>query len=323
MAPEGQYVTAADGSRIWREDRAAAEARKAQFIHIETLKEQRKTLQNDLKEQQKIYLENINTINNYEKLTAAIADGNAKDIREATSLMEANFITAENGTKEMLRQQVTDMEKHYDELRKAVAEGAPGVSQEMVNGAYTAYMHAKAEYEKCGESLGENITDSVALGIKSKFDTLAGAAKGAIEGVFGIFNKTAEIHSPSKRGLRIGGNIGGSVGLGIIGQKDKVTKQAEDVTEAALNAFGKSSKAFSFGFAKPGTGLFAQSNNISAYSYNTQLGAILGKLDAVCKTIENNAQKEIRMDTGALVGATVSEMDRQLGRVVSQRKRGV
>ena len=43
-----------------------------------------------------------------------------------------SFITAESGTKESLEKQVAHMKKNYEELKKAVEDGAPGVTKESV-----------------------------------------------------------------------------------------------------------------------------------------------------------------------------------------------
>lgn len=116
------------------------------ILKLEQTKANQKT-----KDAQDVYLGYVNTIKNYEGVTSAIAEGDTKKINDALNRMVNNFITAENGTKESLEQQVADMKDNYNSLKTAVDEGAPGVTQTMVDNAKSMVDSAVEELDKFKE----------------------------------------------------------------------------------------------------------------------------------------------------------------------------
>lgn len=134
-----------------------------------------------VEDSEEAYLGYINTISNYEGLSAAIISGDADAIDSAMTAIQNSLITAENGTKESLEKQVKDAEKNYKDIKKAAADGMAGVSKETVNQAAKMVERSKQELEKfnstfnnsfkeletqCKES-GVKIPESVAEGINS------------------------------------------------------------------------------------------------------------------------------------------------------------
>lgn len=115
---------------------------------VKNMEVQLQTSYKKYQDAQQTYLDDVSTIQNYENLSAAITSGNADKINDATNKMVNNFITAENGTKISLKNQLDDMEKHYNELKTAVENGAPGVTQKMVDNAKEMFDLAAKEYAK-------------------------------------------------------------------------------------------------------------------------------------------------------------------------------
>ena len=81
------------------------------------------------------YIGYNNTISNYEGLSSAIISGDTEKINQAMANLTYNFKTAENSNRESLEQQVKDMEKNYENMKKAIESNTPGVTQEMVDQA--------------------------------------------------------------------------------------------------------------------------------------------------------------------------------------------
>lgn len=80
--------------------------------------------------------------------------------------IKASFITAETGTKETLEKQVKNMESHCEQLKQAVANGTPGVTQEMVTQAEQMVTRSKEELKKQSEMALPEITTALGnLGI--------------------------------------------------------------------------------------------------------------------------------------------------------------
>lgn len=99
---------------------------------VSQLEEKQKNQQDTLQKSEDTYLGYVTTIENYEGVVGAIASGEADQIEEASLRAINSFITAENGTKESLEKQVKHMKKNYEDLKKAVENGAPGVTEESV-----------------------------------------------------------------------------------------------------------------------------------------------------------------------------------------------
>lgn len=109
------------------------------------------------------------TIQNYEGLSAAIISGDTKKINKAVGNMTNNFVTAEQGNERILKQQVKDMKKHYSDLKAAVENGTPGVTQKMVDGAKQMVTKAEKELkksEKKAKKSGQKATDEYKEGLE-------------------------------------------------------------------------------------------------------------------------------------------------------------
>lgn len=134
-----------------------------------------------VEDSEQAYLGYINTISNYEGLSAAIISGDADAIKSAMTSIQNSLITAENGTKESLEKQLKNAEKNYKDMKQAAADGMAGVSQETVDQAAQMVEMSKKELAKfngtfietfdqlqtlCKEN-GVKIPNSVAEGIKS------------------------------------------------------------------------------------------------------------------------------------------------------------
>ena len=141
-----EYISAAKSgkgaSRQW-----SKELEKAR-IASEEANEALDKAKDGVKEAEETWVDYNTTIKNYEGLSEAIVSGDAKKIQEAISKTTYSFIDAENGTKESLERQVKNARKTYEQLKQAVASGAPGVTQEMVDEAKTMVNLAEAELNK-------------------------------------------------------------------------------------------------------------------------------------------------------------------------------
>lgn len=128
---------------------------------LNSLKTEQTNANQKTKDAQDVYLGYVNTIKNYEGVTSAIAEGDTKKINDALNRMVNNFITAENGTEESLKQQVADMKGNYNSLKTAVDEGAPGVTQSMVDNAKSMVDSAVSELDKFKNKSPKSAKDGV------------------------------------------------------------------------------------------------------------------------------------------------------------------
>lgn len=115
---------------------------------IERLNKNLDEQNNSLNSAQEIYAGYVGTIDNYNSLMGASVSGNAEDIENAINKMTNNWISAENGTRESLQNQVTNMENTFNAMQQAIEQNAPGVTQEMVDSQANMVALAKAELDK-------------------------------------------------------------------------------------------------------------------------------------------------------------------------------
>lgn len=187
---------------------------------------------------QKDYLDCVTTIQNYENVTSAMATGNIDKINKAVANMTYNFVSAKNATLETLIQQKADFKKQYEGLKKAVEEGAPGVSQEMVNTAKSMVDKADKELTKLknsGQYAGEALSD----GIESKKKKVSNTSKKVVDEA-----KTKALHTAE--GLFFTGTKGADkITEGLNKNKSKVSNSAKNaVGEAKKSADYKASEFF-------------------------------------------------------------------------------
>lgn len=124
-----------------------------------------------LADAQSNYLGYCNTIENYQGLMGAVASGDAKKLEDAMNKLSNSFITAENATKKMLENQLKDFKKQYENMKLAVKEGMPGVSQEQVDQMADLVTKAEAELKKLegkATDVGKKSAKNVGNGAKAQ-----------------------------------------------------------------------------------------------------------------------------------------------------------
>ncbi len=100
------------------------------------------------------------TIQNYEGLSAAIISGDVTKINEEMAKLQNGFITAENGNRESLERQVQNYQKNLDNLKIAINQGTPSVTQEMVDQAQSMVDAANAELDKLPPEASATATEA-------------------------------------------------------------------------------------------------------------------------------------------------------------------
>lgn len=196
---------------------------------LEGLTDKQTTLNSRVEEAEDDWIKYNSTIKNYEGLSSAIISGDVDKINDSLNLMVNNFITAEEGNRRTLEKQVEDMCTNYDNLKKAIEAGAPGVTQEMVDTAsdmvnasitelgrfedkakessFTAVQgiidvikSKTSEIRQATENSGDNFIQGFInkLGDNSVLKKLGNAVTGVGKKIMGWFNISLGEHSPSK-----------------------------------------------------------------------------------------------------------------------------
>lgn len=149
---------------------------------VETLREKYDDQSEALEKAESNYFNYASTIQNYEGLMAAIANGDVEELSQAMDRLSNNFLTAENATKEMLENQLADFQEQYKYMKEAVEAGMPGVTQANVDAMADLVNQAEGELDKLApkaKKSGKKAGADHAAGVKET----AGANKKAGETV--------------------------------------------------------------------------------------------------------------------------------------------
>ncbi len=202
---------------------------------IEGQKEAKKALDEAngaVKEAEGAYVGYNSTISNYEGLSAASISGDASKIKVALGQVQNDFITAKNGTKATLEQQVKDYSAHYGSLKKAIEDGTPGVTQSMVDQAEMMVRMAKNELAKLpadASETGKKSGEAFADGMKSTTQFTAGA--GQI-----LADNAKEGAQTGEKKLSETGKLGGSAfAKGVDSQQGKAKTAGANETKATAS----------------------------------------------------------------------------------------
>lgn len=132
-----------------------------------------------LAEAQETYLGYGSVIDNYDALVAA-ASGNTDNLTEAMDNLSNGFMTAENATKSMLENQLTQFQTQYDNMKAAVDAGMPGVSQAQVDQMADLVNRAESELNKLQPKAvesGKKAVKDFGAGINSEKENAKNSAK--------------------------------------------------------------------------------------------------------------------------------------------------
>ena len=181
------------------------------------------------------YVEYQNTIKNYEGLSSAIISGDSAEISSALETMTNDFITAENGTKKALEQQVSDAQTNYENLKAAVENGSDLVTQEMVDEAKSMVDAATAELNKFNNK-ASTAGDKGTKGFVSRISSNTTAAIEAAKGIRNAAEK--ELDSSNGKSKKSGGQFGQ-------GYVDGIDSKDGEAKNAASNLGKTSTKSLS------------------------------------------------------------------------------
>lgn len=130
-------------------------------------------------------------ISNTQKLMAAASSGSVEEMKKAMDDLQNSFITAGNGTRETLIQQVSAYKSFYIDLKNALEDGMDGVTQADVEAAQKRLGRAEGElakYEAAHEKSGEQADKKLAKSIEKNTDVVVKSEKKVMDDTV----KTAE-----------------------------------------------------------------------------------------------------------------------------------
>ena len=203
------------------------------------LKENLETTNKSLKTAEATYTGYNATIQNYEGLSAAIISGDSKKIGDAVSKMKNNFITAESGTKQSLQKQTTNLKTSLAQMKQAMEDGSPYVTESMVKEMEKLVKQSEKELEKLppeAKKQGNSVGEYYSKGVDSK----KGKAKKAGDSL-GKQTVSGQ-KSGGKQAKKTGEKAGKDYAKGIDSASKDSKKSGEKVSKDAKKAVEKGGK---------------------------------------------------------------------------------
>lgn len=202
-----------------------------------------------LEDSESAYLGYVNTISNYEGLSAAIISGDADAIGQAMLAIQNSLITAENGTKDSLERQLKNAEQNYKDLKQAAADGLAGVSQETVDQAAQMVERSKEELAKFNGTFVETFDQLQTLCKEEGVKIPSSIAEGIKNGQYAVPQSVDELQAlvsfeqlksdADEAGIAVPDNIAQGIQSGSMKPSEAVTMMNDLVTYNDLLADAK------------------------------------------------------------------------------------
>jgi hypothetical protein len=220
---------------------------------------------------------------------------------------------------EKLKKEAIDAGIYAEETKKNFESGVEGYTAEMVAEAEKAYEDAMNEWSTAyadANTVGEDLGEGLKEGMEGKRTGLLAKAKSIVEGIIGMFRKTADSHSPSRKMIDFGHDLDDGVQIGMEEGTKGILQTAQDQVKGILDRYEGTDKAVNDsiqrGFVAQTASSQAQSARIAANNATM--------LDKILNAIE--AGQIIALDGDKVVGGTYSRMNNKLGQELILAGRG-
>ena len=223
-----------------------------------------------LEDAEKAYVGYNATIQNYEGLSSAILSGESEKIEDAMLRIKNGFITAETGTKERLENQVKNMQSNYEAMQKAVEDGTPGVTQQMVDSAKQMVDSAKAELDKLqpqAEESTKKAGEKAKQGLASQKPAIDATSKEIAD------SSNEKLGSADTKGT--GSKKASEYDTGVKSQKGNIDTTSKNIADSSNQKLGSADTK--------GTG------SRKSGEYNAGVGSQKGNIDATSKGIADSS----------------------------------
>ena len=197
------------------------------------------------------YLGYVNTIQNYEGVSAAIVSGDTDAITMSLLKLEKGFIKAENGTRTSLQNQTNNYKTELENLKNAIKNKTPGVTQEQVDQMQKLVNESEAELQKFVPK-----AEKIALESFGVFTNAAEETKTSAEKAGETVGKAAETGLRSTHPATEGKNFtqGFAKGIGDVDALNELTRasfgvgaKAVQMIQEAINSHSPSRETMKLG----------------------------------------------------------------------------
>lgn len=295
---------------------------------LEGLNNQLNTHETALNEAKDAYFGYCSTIKNYEGLGEAIASGDMAAINEALLEMTKGFLTAETADAESLERQTTALETEIANMKTALKNGMPGVTQEQIDQLENLKDKSYEEWQKALGDVSE-FTGNVRTELNADYSTEGSNAvttwgNGAISAAEGVITTLSGLRSTFDR-IMEGYEVNVSTSEIVASAKrltgSPPTATGGIVTRAQTRLVGEDGAEAIVPLEKNTEWI----DKVAAKVTDSMGGApsntaVLNKLNELIEVIKG---QKVYLDSGALVGEIAPAMDGALGNISRMKRRGL
>ena len=238
------------------------------------------------------------TIKNYEGLSSAIISGDTDKINQALQNMTFNFQTAETGTRESLEQQVKDMNTNYENMKKAIENNTPGVTQEMVDQAKSMVDASERELMKLegkASATGEQSGMNFGLSLGNQ-DYLAASEGASVAGA-----ADSAMHSTGDFG-GAGSSAGGAYAWGVASKQGDANSAGQGLGNSAESGAKEGSKGAHDSGSFFGEGFFNGIGSWFSDVWERGKNLALSALNGLRKGQQEGSPSKLTKKSGAFFG---------------------
>ena len=226
----------------------------------------------------------------YDKLSGWVGDvldwvgdllGIASPSKEFAKLGDYSAKGFVEGMDDGLEDGESDIKTATEALVKAAKDGAAGMD---------------------GDALGSNFGDSMASGIKGKYETIYNAAASIARAASNAVKRTLQIASPSKVAAQLGEFFGEGMALGVEDEIPAVAKAAREMSDALTDPINVPEISY----------------NASVDVENNDKSGIMQQLLSALSELKEGLQITVYLDDGTLI----TRIDEGLGTISRQKARG-
>lgn len=292
---------------------------------LEGLNNQLETQETDLNDAKNAYFEFNSAIQNYEGLSSAIISGDTTAINDSLVKMTEGFLTAETADAESLERQTYDLKTEINNMKAALANGMPGVTQEHIDQLENLYNESSKEWQK---ALGDvhQFTGDVKNELNVDYSTegsnaMASWGNGAVSAAQSVITTLSGLRDTFSS-LMSGYSVNVSASE-LVASTKKLTGHAKGgiVTREHIARVGEDGAE----------AIVPLENNTEwidkvAAKFTASMGgapsnsAILSKLTELIEVIK---EQKVYLDSGVLVGEIAPAMDSELGNISRMKRRGL
>lgn len=246
-------------------------------------------------------------------LVAAIVTlwNTSEEFRTAVLNIWNSLKTAILGAIDSIKQKITEWKTSLDTFVNVTIPG-------FVNGVVSKFTSIVGKVKK----IGSDIVSGLWEGIKSMTGWIGQKVSGFVDGIFNMFAKETDSHSPSRRSAReVGKPVAQGIGVGMTDTTDEIEQQAEQMINDTYDAID---------------GAMLERAITPKINLDTIQASMTGGNDALLQRVNDlinlvtdylpdiaaNSNRELVLDTGAVVGALTPGVDAQLGSIAALKKRG-